>query len=71
MMTIRCAWHKPEPIVIGTKPGPDDITDSICETYAQREFGGYHGTEKQVDDQQIDQRVPATLHGVREHERES
>lgn len=39
MMTIVCAWHKPEPIVIGTKEGPDETTDGICEACAAREFG--------------------------------
>jgi hypothetical protein len=32
-MIIRCAWHKPRPIILGEKPPLEDrrFTDTVCD----------------------------------------
>jgi hypothetical protein len=39
-MIIVCAWHRPEPIVLGEKEPYEDrnITGGICEECREREF---------------------------------
>lgn len=59
-MYVRCAWHKPDPIIIGEKPG-DGVTDTMCETC----FEAFVNTEVTMDKRKSRWLISKSINGCR------
>lgn len=59
-MLVRCAWHKPAPVIIGEKPG-DGISDTMCETC----FEAFVNTEVPMDKRKSRWLISKSINGCR------